>query len=357
VPDGTALVGDPAVVSAALAVAGAFPHSPAARWAGQAQQAIGSCDGGFSAHGTDVATLPASVACNAADMTLAPLEAWRGDAAVAMTHSSDVLGRVSARLYRHDDGDLRIEGEVQGELPDGAWSLIDPADEPAGPGLLAADGALFQARLRTREGIDLASIVSRGAELDRMVKLRSKIFEGAVLDGTWEAAVYTPDPGQQMMPLVLALGVQHRGAAAEGMGTFVDELLAEWPIHRADHTATGYDGACLVDLNVLPELAPCYVVSEEAIVLAWNAQGLDLALASEGERWSESRDGAVVYLDRFAEADRRLVSRMRHHESQTEEEDTDAGQAVPYPADRLQLEVWRDGPIVRFAADVEGVKR
>ena len=350
------MTGDAQTARDLLGVVGTFAGSPAARWASAAEVAVASCPGQFSARNPDPAELPGSVACNAMDPLVAPLEAWRDEGSLALTHTSKAVGRISARVFRQGHDGYRVEGHLAGDLPDGAWSLLDPAAESAGPGVLASDGALFQARLRTHEGLDLASIVAQGAELDRMVKLRSKVFEGAVLDGTWEAAVYTPDPGQQMMPVVLVLGTQHGGAAVEGMETFIDELLTEWPIHRTDHTTAGHEGACLADLNVLPEFAPCYVATEEALVLGWNARGLELALAPDGEPWQGKRDGVVVHMDRFAEADQRLVSRLLHHEPEPEvgEVAEGGGNAVPYPADRIQLELWRDGQTIRFALTVEG---
>ena len=62
-------------------------------------------------------------------------------------------------------------------------------------------------------------------------------------------------------------------------------------------------GACLLDLALLPELAPCYVASERALVFGWNPDSLRRALAA-GSRRAEA--GIVVELARLPEADARL---------------------------------------------------
>lgn len=353
-PAGTTVLGDTGVARDLLHLLAAFPKSRAARWASDTAAVLDSCDAEFAAHGTDLSALGSGVACSDVDDTLAPLVSWRGDHALAMSHTSESLGRISARLDRLADG-FQLEGTVPAELPKGIASLLAPASEPAGTGVLATDGTLLHARLRARGGIDLVSLIPQGAQLDRMMKLRSRLFEGAVLDGTWEVAIYTPEQGQMMMPLALALGIQHKGAAVEAVGTFIDELVAEWPIHDTVHVEAGHEGACLMDLNVLPELAPCYVATDDALVLGWNPQSLSLALAPGSEVWSRPRDGAVLHADRLAVADSHLVSRMRYDDTVVEPtEEAPAGPPLVYPADEIELELWRDEQATRFLLTIVG---
>ena len=51
----------------------------------------------------------------------------------------------------------------------------------------------------------------------------------------------------------------------------IADLQQTWPVHRSELRGPAGDGACLPDLNVLPELAPCYVATADALVVGWNA--------------------------------------------------------------------------------------
>jgi hypothetical protein len=135
-------------------------------------------------------------------------------------------------------------------------------------------------RVRPRDGIDLASLVPPGSQGDRLFRLRSELFSAAVLDGTWEGAVYLPERAGGMPGVAIALGVKRRNAAVAAAERFVADLQETWSVRRSDFRLRVGEGACLLDLSVLPDLAPCYVATADALVVGWNAASLERALAS-----------------------------------------------------------------------------
>jgi len=217
------------------------------------------------------------------------------------------------------DGALRLSARLPEDGVDGPAALLVPGAEPAGPPLLASADALVHARLRPAGGLDLQRFVAAGGQGDLLFRLKSDLFAGAVLDGTWEAAVYLPpDPTAApdaehpsgMPPAALAVGFSHRSAAVSAMEAFVDELRATWPVARVDFAVGDAAGACLPDLRILPGFAPCYVATERALVLGWNPASVRRALRpARGPAAAElpSAGGAVVRLDRFPVADRRVA--------------------------------------------------
>jgi hypothetical protein len=53
-------------------------------------------------------------------------------------------------------------------------------------------------------------------------------------------------------------------------------------VHRTPFAIAGREGGCLLDLRVLPELAPCFVMDGERIVVGWNPESLHAALVGGG---------------------------------------------------------------------------
>jgi hypothetical protein len=171
--------------------------------------------------------------------------------------------------------------------------------------VLSPSAALVHARVRA-DASGLASLVSEGSDADRMFRLRSELFAGALLDGTWELAVYLPRPGRLMPPVAVGLGVRSATAAAAAVEKLVAELQATWPVHRTPFSLAGREGGCLLDLRILPELAPCFVLAGNQLVVGWNPESLQVALAGGAGTDSGGAGGWTLHLDRLAEADELL---------------------------------------------------
>ena len=178
---------------------------------------------------------------------------------------------------RFENGALTLDLRWPDLPAEGVIRLLVPGDAPAGPDRLASSGRLVQ--LRVRAGLDLAALVPEGSQADRLFRLKSGIFASAVLDGTWEGAVYLPERAGGMPGIAVALGFSIRSAAVAAMEHFIADLQQTWPVHRSELHGPAGDGACLPDLNVLPDLAPCYVATADSLVVGWNVTSLQRALS------------------------------------------------------------------------------
>jgi hypothetical protein len=141
-----------------------------------------------------------------------------------------------------------------------------------------------------------------------MFHLKSELFAGAVLDGTWEAAVYLPEPGHPMPRVALAIGFVFREPAVRAMEGFLTELRSAWPLRRSDFALGAARGGCLLDLKLMPDFAPCYAATETALVIGWNAASVRKALGQESHatRADDTQQPAhalTVELARIPEAD------------------------------------------------------
>jgi hypothetical protein len=205
-------------------------------------------------------------------------------------------------------GSERVELTIgwPGAPEEGVLSLLLPGDEPAGPSELARGGRLAHMRVRPASGIDLAALVPAESQADRLFGLRNELFAGVALDGTWEAAIYLPEPGHSVPRSALALGFNVRSVALAAIERFVERIATTWSVRSSAFSLGSASGACLLEMNVLPELAPCYVATERTLVVGWNAQSVVAALAGHDENSPSAPDaGGIAELDLalFAEAD------------------------------------------------------
>lgn len=254
--------------------------------------------------------------CASESPDLVALEQARNgwDLAVSIPVAGDHwLGTLSI----NPSGDVEIEIHLPRAASDGLAGLALPGDKAAGSVELSESGTLVHARVRPHGGLDLASLVPSNSQGARLFRLKSKLFAGIVLDGVWEIAVYLPEEGDPMPRTALALNFSHRSAAVAAMEDFIGELRESWPVARTFFRLGDAEGACLLDLAIMPSLAPCYVATERALIVGWNPASLRKALDGR----SSERDGlgifsgAIIHLDRFADADRILSSALSIEES------------------------------------------
>jgi hypothetical protein len=303
-PEGAYLAGDAAALRRVLERVQQRSHAPLGREAGRMLQRVAGC-ARVTAHAPagELRALANGVACAQA---LPPaVEALRAGSDLALLLPLGSAGRLVGTLRVDAQGSVALDARLELAALDGAARLLLPAEQPPGPPLLNPEGALLHGRYRSAGGLNLAQLVPAGSQGDQLFRLRSALFSGAVLDGTWELAIYLPDE-RGMPPVALALGHRLRSAAVAAMERFAADLRATWPVTRRAATLGGLEGACLEDLRILPELAPCYVASEQALLLGWNAASVTRALARGAGPGPSAQGGLVVYLDRFPEADARL---------------------------------------------------
>jgi len=254
----------------------------------------------------DLAALLEGLGCAQPTGALAALHRERGSDALAFAWPLEPGLVLRGRLRLDAAGNAELELRLPRDAAEGARGLWLPGGPP-GPAVLSGSETLLHARLRPAAGLDLASLVPDGSQADRLFRLKSELFSGALLDGTWEAAIYLPAAGESMPRAALALGFRQRDAAVAALEALLEQLGRSWPVHRSFFELTGARGACLLDLRILPGLAPCYVAGERTLVLGWNPASLRKALDGAPVELGDA-GGLLVELARFAEADARLAA-------------------------------------------------
>jgi hypothetical protein len=271
--------------------------TPLARRARELSAALPECEWvGVHAPDGDLAKLAENPRCLGEDDPLERIRRASGSDLVFAVPNPN--GAALRGALRFENGALTLDLRWPDPPAEGVLRLLVPGDAPAGPDRLASSGRLVQLRVRPRAGLDLAALVPEGSQADRLFRLKSGIFASAVLDGTWEGAVYLPERAGGMPGIAVALGFSIRSAAVAAMEHFIADLQQTWPVHRRELRVPAGDGACLPDLNVLPDLAPCYVATADSLVVGWNAASLARALAQTQGREAAAQRG---------EAERRSV--------------------------------------------------
>ena len=81
---------------------------------------------------------------------------------------------------------------------------------------------------------------------------------------------------------------------------------------RVTFTSDMGDGACLPDLHIMPELAPCYALARDALIVGWNEASLRHALASVDDAPGEAALPARFDVDLASlhAADQALAARL-----------------------------------------------
>jgi len=345
-PAGAALVADRAQLVALLSALAELDGTPLGRGANELLGRLPDCPGvEAEAAEADLSALLAALRCSEPEGLLAGFAASQGDHGIALAWPLGAELSLRGWLDVDAGGAVRAEFRLPAAAAQGPAALLVPAPEPPGPALLSGEGNLLHARLRPAAGLDLAALVPRGGQADQMFRLKSELFQGLVLDGTWEAALYLPGVGEPVPRAALALGFSHRAAAVTAVEGFLHELGETWPVQRSSFSHDGAAGACLLDLAILPGFAPCYVATRSAVVIGYNPASLRTALAKTPA--ALGGDGGLrVELARFQEADARLAPSSRPSR---------AGGAPPW--ERLHAEAHSDTETVRIRFQLDPGER
>lgn len=345
-PPGAWLAGDSATLAPLLERAESLEGTRLAREAAALRERIADCEH-FVAHaeGDDLEALPEAVRCQGHDALPNALAAVRGEAPLVFAGPVPGGARVAGVLRVTPEGSARLRARLLEAPNDGLAGLLLPGDAAPGRGVLAGAEALVHARVRSANGLDIAGLVPEESQGSQLFALKSDLFAGAVLDGTWELALYMPEPGRRMPHATVALGVRSERLGREAMERFLEQVRARWPLRPTAFAVREHEGACLPSLRLLPELAPCYVAARGALVAGWNAESVRRALAEGAERPEARKSGIALRLGRFGEADERLRQTLA----------PDAPPAdLAYPWSRLDLRAARgDGGAIRLRGALE----
>jgi hypothetical protein len=312
-PEGTWLTADGQALAAFLAQVETLSGTPAARAAGAARQRIEACRR-VEAHcpaGDEGCDLLERLAC--ADASERPL-AGAETAGWLVSHALAGGGHLVLRGWETPGGGVTVEASLPRLGEAGPTSLLLPAGEAPQAPVLRSEETLLHLRVRPDRGLDFDALVPPGSKRERFRSLQADLAAAASLEGSWEMAVYTPEPGRLFPDAALALDVSNRTLAVAAMESFLEEIMHIWPLRQSPFALGGAAGSCLSNLNVMPELAPCWVATDTALVVGWNAASLGRALgtppaAAEDttEPRAPERSRLVVHLDRLPEADLRLA--------------------------------------------------
>jgi hypothetical protein len=349
-PPGDLLVARTDALRRLLGQLEAFEGTRIARHAGELRKRLPDCEH-TSARAMPGADAPVpELRCFDPAGDLAPLDRLRGNADLVFALAGAAGERTAGTLTLSADGEVDAQILLPESRFDSARALLLPDREAAGPLLLSRSDELVHARLRPEGGLDIASLVPASSQADRMFRLKSELFAGAVLDGTWEAAIYLPEPGRPMPRAALAVGFSFREPAIAAMERFLEELRSTWPVRRSDFALGDATGACLLELKVMPDFAPCYVATGSALVIGWNAASLRKAIAHAAP--PETAEGAdvnghalTVELSRIPEADARFAAL---------EAEAKPLATTLWPWRRLTADGRREGDAVRVRVRLDG---
>jgi len=308
-PDGALLVAERDALLALAGRAESLAGTPLATAASAFREGLPDCPR-IQAHAPDgdFAALAASLRCYEEDSRLAIVEAARGSSQLLFALPTPSAGRAIGRATLSGK-DLALDLEWMPGSDRSAIDLVLPGETPAGPARLGEAAALVHLRVRPERGINLENLISAESQAHQLFQLRANLFTEAVLDGAWEAAVYLPPAGSEMPRFAVALDVRSRSIALRAARAFVADLGETWNVEpRAFALGQEATGACLPDLRVLPELAPCYVATDQSLVIGWNAASLAHALGTTPAAATEHPGHIELDLALFAEADA-LLSR------------------------------------------------
>jgi hypothetical protein len=278
----------------------------------------------IEARAPTLAGLPDAWTCAAPDTPPSGIRRHRGEAdlALALPIGADPAAPRVLVTSRTQGERTRLEvhwPRWEGQPP---IAVLLPGSAPAGAPRLAPAERVLHALVRS-DGLDLTALVPQGSQADDLFRLRSRLLSSALLDGSWELAVYPPAPGQEMPRIAVALGVRAGAAARAAAERVLDDVESAGPLRRQRVEIAGREADCLPELRLLPELAPCLVARDDALVVGWNAASLRYALASSPHDAHDARDesGEVaagrIEIDfdrlygRYPHADRSLAAQRR----------------------------------------------
>jgi len=309
-PSGALFLARTSALQRLLATAVQLERTPLARHARTLSGRLPACEW-VEARADSSAELASALACGNPDGSLAALYRERGEHDIAFAFPVRADTRLIGTASVGTDGSLAVSLVLPSDALTGPAAFLLPGPEPAGTPVLSASEQLVHARVRAAERLDLAAFVSADGQASRLFRLESELFSGLVLDDTWEAAVYSPQAGRTSPRAALALGFRERTAAVAAIEGFLENVRESWSVHRSKFAVGRANGACLLDLNLLPDLAPCYVATQSALVVGWNPASLRKALDGASDEAAVSAElggpgSLVLDLARMQEADTRL---------------------------------------------------
>jgi hypothetical protein len=352
-PAGTLWSGDAAAARSVLASVARLESTPVGIAAAELDRRLAHCRR-FLAH------CPPGRPCDLASTLTCQPEATNA----TLARKAELARGDADWLFVRRDGERRLaawgkvapggELSVRATFDDGgdhpaAWEGLLPARRAPGPPVLSDGHVLLHVRLRPEGGV--ASLAPATASTaGQLYGIDARLLASMALEGTSELAVYDPVPDALIPPMALAVHVRERAAAIRGMEALLAHVHQRWGATRVAWKLGPYEGACLADVNVLPELAPCYVATDRALVVGWNQLSVAVALLEPPIAPAGDGSTATVELARFAGADARLRASWRSQRTDS----------LAYPWKRMTLsgsKRWSDYELALRAWPAGGAHR
>lgn len=237
---------------------------------------------------------------------------------------------------------LAVAATLDRPVEAGAWGLLLPGEDSPGPLTLSDQDELVHVRARAARVAALSDLVQQGGQGDAMFGLKSGLFAGAVLDGTWEFAAWLPAAGEQLPRAALSVGVRDEGLARAALRGWLEQLERTWNISLT----TGIPDleGCFRALNTLPGLAPCGAIRDNALVVGWNEESLRHALLRPAIPTPVESALARVAMARFPEADRQISLAFAPDEPPPQ---------LRYPWSALELRARRDADALHLRVELK----
>lgn len=249
---------------------------------------------------------------------VARLERERGEHGGVLQWPLGTEGRLVLQVDVDAAGGFVLGGHLDDAIDTGdagPVALLLPAETAPGDAAIDPTATLVHLRLRPAAGLRLSELIPQGSQGDRLFALKGRLLEGALLEGTLELAFVPPAPGGRVPLALIALHHRAAGAVESALAEALDQLEQTWGIERSERrfeAATKSPrtdtrtGGCYADLPILPEFAPCWLVTENALLLGYRAEALDAALAPPSDA-AASASGLVVDLDRVRVLDEAMA--------------------------------------------------
>jgi hypothetical protein len=263
-------------------------------------------------------------------------------------------GRMTGRIHVDPDGSVRLDAQID-PLPEaGIAAFFLPHQAPPSAGSLAHENTVVYAQLRPEPGLDFARLIDENSQGDALFRLKSQLFSRAVLAGSIETAVYPPPDGHALPAVAAAAAFTSRAIAITSMEAFVAELEETWSLEHtplqfaiAGETASETAGACFLELRILPEFAPCYVITDRSIVVGWNQASLESALLTRPSDIAKSASAHhgrfELQIDQMAKVDEALQSAFGRNRTEN---------SATYAWQQLVVTAHRDGSPIRVTASL-----
>lgn len=252
-----------------------------------------------SGHGTDPVAFITSLSCSTTTPTTTTTEAatW----ALPAVGGQRFVGAGAV----DEDGTVRLTGTLQPSNAGEAAFALDEA--PPTTSILRPGKRAVWAHVRVDGDFDPTRLMpASGGQADDLFAVNSTLALRGLTTGEIELGLFPPQTERSFPVSVVAVGIRTQAGAKAVLASLVERLEQRWSTKAHDAIIAGRPGTCLPEVNILPDFAPCALVTDDDLIIGWNAYALEVGLADSGEVVPVSAHQIAFDFTRFVEADGQL---------------------------------------------------